>query len=488
MPSRFLLRTLTLALGLTLLFVCAPHARAQDEDDFGDEAPDPVRLFKQGQKAHARAVETKSQEELEKAVEFYEQAIKLDPEFAEAEYQRAAALSLLGRPVEAERGLRRAMELKPDWFLPPAALGEMLARSPGREREAEPLLRKALSIDPHQAPVLLALAEVRQRAGDAREALELVRRATAEDDAATPQMWAVRGDLEKASGDRDSAINSFSRAVRTDPSNVPARYKRAELYVERKDTELAAKDLRRLEEPARSDASLALAVASLYARVEDKASALRVLDAMPEPARSSPDAERLRASLEDVACENTPGSRDKLERLFAADPKNASAAACLGELYRTEDPQRSLDYFKRAAEIEPANVKYATGYAAALVQLRRFPEAAELLRRVVAAAPDNYAAHANYATALYELKLYKEAVAEYNWMAKARPDLAVIYFFIGTAYDHLGEFEDALAAYEAFLAHADASVNQLEIDKVNLRLPTLRNQIKRGEGVKKKKG
>jgi hypothetical protein len=74
---------------------------------------------------------------------------------------------------------------------------------------------------------------------------------------------------------------------------------------------------------------------------------------------------------------------------------------------------------------------------------------------------------------------------EYKWIGQAKPDLAVVYFFIATAHDKLGEYEDALGAYETFLARADAKSNQLEIEKVNLRLPSLRNQIKRGEGAKK---
>jgi hypothetical protein len=69
-------------------------------------------------------------------------------------------------------------------------------------------------------------------------------------------------------------------------------------------------------------------------------------------------------------------------------------------------------------------------------------------------------------------------------LSQARPELAIVHFFIGTAHDRLGEYEDALAAYETFLAAADPSVNRLEIDKVSLRLPSLRNQIKRGEGLK----
>ncbi|PYT00235.1 MAG: hypothetical protein DMF65_08680, partial [Acidobacteria bacterium] len=63
-------------------------------------------------------------------------------------------------------------------------------------------------------------------------------------------------------------------------------------------------------------------------------------------------------------------------------------------------------------------------------------------------------------------------------------ELAVVQFFIATAHDQLGEYEEALDAYEAFLSRADARTNELEIEKVNLRLPSLRKQIKRGEGVK----
>jgi tetratricopeptide (TPR) repeat protein len=134
--------------------------------------------------------------------------------------------------------------------------------------------------------------------------------------------------------------------------------------------------------------------------------------------------------------------------------------------------------------MDPSNADYATGYSSALVQARRFPDAVVVLRRVLAVAPDNYAAHANLATALYALKQYPAALSEYQWLLKAKPDLTVAYYFIATSHDYLGEYEQALAAYEAFVARADPKANQLEIEKVKLRLPTLRRQIKLGEGVK----
>ena len=128
-----------------------------------------------------------------------------------------------------------------------------------------------------------------------------------------------------------------------------------------------------------------------------------------------------------------------------------------------------------------------TGYAAALIQARRFAEATAILRRIISVAPDSYVAHANLATALYEQKRFAESLVEYEWLAHARPEIAATYFFIATAHDYLGEYPEALSAYEKFLAVANAQQNQLEIEKVKLRLPALRNQIKRGEGAKSAK-
>ncbi|MGZ9273038.1 MAG: tetratricopeptide repeat protein, partial [Candidatus Binatia bacterium] len=176
-----------------------------------------------------------------------------------------------------------------------------------------------------------------------------------------------------------------------------------------------------------------------------------------------------------------------LERLLVANPKNAKLFARLGEVTRRSDPQKSAESYRRANEIDPANPKYATGYAAALVQLRRFADAEPILRRVTAAAPNEYAAHANLALALYELKRYAEALPEYEWLAATRPEIAATYFFIATAHDNLGEYEQALDAYEKFLSRADPINNKLDIEKVNLRLPRLRDQISRGQGVKRKK-
>ncbi len=472
------IRRMAFALAFLSALVCAQQ-RAIAQDEFDDDAADPVKLFNKGQDAHAK-------KNYEQAVELYDEALKLRPEFAEVEFQKAGALVALKRTAEAEKSYKRAMEIRPTWALPPAALGLLLARTPGREREAEPPLRRALELDAKNLTAIIALAELRTRSGDAAESVTLWRRAVElkPDDAS---FRAGLGTVEAWAKESDAAMKSFARALALDPSNVEAHLGRADLLIVQGERERALEDLRALEARSKSDWTLALAVANRYGLTGHKEEARRVYDSLPAEARATEDGRRLLAALTDVQCEDTPTFRAQVEKLVASDEKNAPALACLGSLLRTTDPQRSAELYRRANAVDPSNADYAVGYGAALVQLRQFEQAASVLTRVIQLKPEHYEAHANLAAALYEMKLYKQAVSEYKWISQARPGLAIVHFFIGTAHDRLGEYEDALAAYEAFLSAADPSVNRLEMDKVNLRLPSLRNQIKRHEGVKSDK-
>jgi tetratricopeptide (TPR) repeat protein len=448
MPASLRQTLLASLAALLILSACVARVAAQDDDLGGDDSDDPVKVFNRGQDAHSKG-------ELERALKLYDAALKLKPDFAEAEYQKGVALVVLKRLTEAEASLRRAAELKKDWSLPQVALGQLLLRD-GRGRDAEPFLRRAVELDPKNTQTLVALAQLRVSAGANADALKFIRQAT-ETDGANASHWAMRAQLERLAGDREAAASSVARALQLDPRDADALAERAEQRAIAGDVLNAVEDLK---------AALATA---------------------PEV-----DRERLRKRLGAFESQSKIGDCSEsatpaLEEIVKSDPKNASAHNCLGIAYRKHDPQKSLDHFAEALRLAPSNANYATGYAAALVQLRRFAEAATVLRRVVEAKPDLYEAHANLATALDEMKQYDAALVEYKWLGAAKPDLAIIHFFVARDHDLLGEYEQARVEYEAFLASADAERNNLEIEKVKLRLPILRDQIKRGKGVKPKK-
>lgn len=423
----------TRALLLAAAFVLGMAYGVAAQTEFGTDV-DPIKLFEQGQNAHARG-------EYEEALRLYDEALAARPEVPEINYQRGVALVSLKRRAEAEKAFRRAIELRDNWALPYSSLGLLLLadnrndipssaqRTPtSREKEAAAFLSRALELDPKDFQSMIGLARLRAQTNSKPEALALLQRATTYPQA-TADLWMTRARIEREIKDTKAAASSTAEALKLDANNLDARMFRAELFLEVGDTQSLIAELRTIE---------------------------RLLS--PATARNT-TADNAAAYI-------------------------ASVYARLGEESRLKDAGASLDYYHHAVEIEPTNADYSTGYAAALVQARRFPEAVEILRRVIAAARDNYAAHANLAAALDELKRYPEALVEYRWLQEKRPEIAITDFFIARAHDLLGQYAEALTAYEAFLARADPARHSLEIEKINLRLPGLRRQARKAKDGK----
>lgn len=464
---------------LASLCVCLAHAQSNPtQTSDSDEA---VRLFQQGQDAHEAG-------NLKRAIDLYEQAIKLRPEFPEAEFQRAMALMSLKQLPEAEKGFRRAIELQPTWSLPYTVLGKLLT-SLEHYDEAEKLLRQSLTIDENNPVALVALTNLYLRAKASREKFQNLLgdlRSATERNTARADVWVARSKVEIILDDKMAATASLDRALQINEHDNEVLMTRAELRASAGNYEGAIADAVAANLAAPS-VNNTLLLARIYAQAGRTDDARKTLDALDESSKNLPEVVALRTSLQKDCNNSTKEERAATEELLKQQPHNATLLACLGAALRTVDPARSLELYRQAAESDPKNISYATGYAAALVQARRFAEAVVIFRRILAIQPDNFTARTNLATALYELKQYQEAVTEFKALVEAKPDLTVAYYFIATAYDFLGQYPEALAAYQTFLARADAQKNQLEIDKVNLRLPVLRNQVKRGEGVKKGK-
>jgi tetratricopeptide (TPR) repeat protein len=270
---------------------------------------------------------------------------------------------------------------------------------------------------------------------------------------------------------------------------VAALLERADLFTDEKNFDLAIADLKTAAKLKPADKSVMSRLAYVLQQAGKTEEAQAVAKSAGIETQPPADPKSVVGTPEEIEAANSTDpviARKALEKLLEKNPRSAMLLGRLGASYRTIDPARSLEFYRKAAEIQPDAPEYALGYAAALVQARRFAEAAGILRQVVKTSPDNYVAHANLATALYEAKRYPEAIPEYEWILTAKPEISVAHYFIATSHDYLGEYPEALASYEKFLAVADPKTNQLEIDKVKLRLPSLRRQIQLGEGAKKK--
>lgn len=470
-PSRSLRRLST----LTLLFVCGLLLTSQSFAQTTDTPDDFVAVFNQAQDLHEKG-------DLAGAIELYKKAIRAMPEFPEAEYQCGIAQLALGQNSDAERSFRRAIELRPDWSLALSSLGSVLVQN-GQVAEAERTLSKALAFEPQNSSALVAMVDLRlkTKASPAvlNELLDRMINLTSKANP-TPSMWSARAALEAALGKSEAAKASMAYALKADPKNRATLLQAVDLALAGGDV-VRAKDLAKtFESLSPSSDAAKLINAKILAAEGDTDEAIKSLDSITKP---SPSANELRAK---IVASNTTNTADLEKQLET----NANDPIILGRLcsaYRIPDPQKAVEYCRRASEAEPTNVNHAIGFGAALVQARQFDSAVNVLRKVLAVAPDNSTAHANLATALFESKRYQEAKSEYEWLTAKQPNLAIGFYFLAITHDRLNEYMDASANYQQFLRIADPVANKLEIEKVNLRLPALDKLVKDGKSKKNKK-
>jgi predicted Zn-dependent protease len=242
-----------------------------------------------------------------------------------------------------------------------------------------------------------------------------------------------------------------------------------------KDYEKAVTEARALEKRLPDSRNVKLLLARSLAGFGKAEEALKILDNLP----TGSDVEKLRTAIVNSGTQDAA----TLENELTKDPNNINLLANLCRVTRTV-PAKALDYCKRAAQLEPDNIDHAIGYGAALVQAREFAQAIALLRKLSALKPDRRSIHANLATSLFAVDQFELAKKEFEWLIANDPGVPITYYFLAISHDNLGEYRQALENYQQFLKLADLKVNQLEVDKVNLRLPSLQRQIKEGKGKK----
>jgi TolB-like protein/Tfp pilus assembly protein PilF len=164
-----------------------------------------------------------------------EEALRLQPDLAEAHVSRANVLSMLGRAGEAERDFRRALELNPAL----AGGRYFYARhlqGAGRLREAAEMYEDAARNDPEDYPSLCllvsalnGLGEVERARATARRAIEAVERRLrqAPDDA---RALYLGGGTSIFLGERERGLELVGQALELYPEEFTTLYNAACAY------------------------------------------------------------------------------------------------------------------------------------------------------------------------------------------------------------------------------------------------------------------
>jgi tetratricopeptide (TPR) repeat protein len=486
---------------MIVLLIVAIVAMAAETMVSGQNRPvDPAtrvaELFDAGQSAHERG-------ELEKAVGLYAEALRLDPLFWQAEYQRSLAMRSLGRLNEARHGLRRTIEQLSDFegveegrmMLWRARLGlaeveASIGDLAAAEKSYIELTRMAVGRQGLSVGWQAGQAEVSLKLGKLPEALTAVEAAINGGDN-RPATMALRGVILIRLGRVSEGEKWLGESLGRDPANIFALQQRAEMMLNRRDFKAGIADLRELlrlnpQEGARIRPRLAWALA----QNRENAEALRLYREILQTDPANNEVRQAVAALTIEAGESGEAVQ-QLDELIKAEPERADLRAQMGELLIRSQPEKALEQYLMAARLEPARISHRIGVGSALVRLRRMAEAVGVLRTALAMNPPDevaYYAHTNLGTALYELNDFAAAIPEFLWILEHQTDekrIPITLYFLAICLDRTGEYEEAFKIYQEFLNKA-TNVNQLEIDKVKLRLPIIQKQIREGKGRRKK--
>lgn len=451
-------------------------------------------LFDEGQNAHAAG-------KLEDAVKLYSQAITLDATLWQAIYQRAFAYYSLQKFAEAQSSIKNVLEQLKEFSDTPelrqtTAKVEILhgdiAVALQQSAEAETAYRRALELDAKNKRANLGLAQLFINDNNLPEAIAAAQAAIAagEDSAL---VFSLLGNAQFRNKQFDAALTSLTEALRREPNNAQALRDRAEVFLARNDVPHAITDLQALLAQEKNVA-VSLRLASLYRATKQYDEAIKIYQQVIVADAANQDANLALAEvmIESGKAENAIA---QLEALLKAAPTRADLRSQLAVLLLSTQPEKALEQYELAAQQEPNNLNHRIGVGSALVKLKKYDEALARLRPLLAQPLKNeaiYTVRANVATASFELKDYPSAAREYIWMLNylgqkgEQKKAAITTYLLGVCFDRFGDFEQALKAYQQFLSLATPE-QQLEVEKVKLRLPSLQRQIAQGQGIKKKK-
>ncbi len=437
------------------------------------EQIDPIAVFNQAQDLHEKG-------DLAGAIRLYEKAIKVEPSFPEAYYQRGVAELAMKFPADAERSFRRALELRGDWPPPLTSLGSLLLDR-GDATEADKLLSRAVELEPQNSSALIALTELKLNSRSSARTLEgllaLIVKLTDKANT-TASLWSARAALENALAKRRAARGSVAKALLLDIKHRQSLILSAEIAVSDGDLATAKDVVSRLSELFPNSDESKLLRARIFAAEGFLDEASKQLGSLTKPSSATSELSSR------ISQYRTTGVAD-LEKQLEKSPKDGFILGRLCVLYRLINPEKALSFCRQASEAEPENVTHAVGFGAALVQGKQFESAVALFTKILELVPDNLTARANLASAFFQLKRYPEARSSFELLTEAQPKSAGAYFFLGIIHDETGSYMDAMANYQMYLKLADPVQNKLEIEKINLRLPPLQKLIKEGKGKKK---
>ncbi len=363
------------------------------------------------------------------ALKLLSQLNEKEPENAGILFNLGSAQDALDQPGPAEESYRHAIRLNATYLEPHLALGLLLART-GHPAEARGELLAATTSNGGSQPALKArafraLAELDRTKdpAEARDALISALKLSPE----TPEDALLSASLAEQSGDLDAAEKAYQRVLAKSPN----------------------------------DPAASAALARLLVRQDKQAEAVTVLQTALQANPGEPTLTAQLASLY-VHRGDLEQARGLVEPLHAAHPTEPSITRLYARLLsQTGDYATSEPLFATLRRQAPGDAELADDDADALIHLKRFAEAEQLLKAAVRT-PGAFSSKENLGDAAGHLAFAasqnndpETVLQAVSLRATVLPQSPAILFLEAIARDKLHQTKQAQMLYRQFLSVAN---------------------------------
>jgi tetratricopeptide (TPR) repeat protein len=359
------------------------------------------------------------------ALEDFERAYRVDPDYAPLEVYRGNLLLGLEQLSQAEAAFRRAGELAPSLIRPYIGLAKVsLARS--EPDEALHHLEQALKLGPRQGEAHWLLAEAYRRSGNGAAAerhtrvaqglgnleplLDPLREELRWKEGVSIRWRRARSEGYRSQGRLSELVAEWQEAAREYPDSAEVQFELGLAYAESQQFAEAQEHYRRAialqPDHAKAYQNMGTALAAQGKTAE-------ALEALTQALELDPELHEARYNLGGllVGEGQTETGLEHLRQAVAAMPEQADAQLSLAmTLTRLGGVTEALAAFEQLLSVHPDHIRARFEYAVLLARLGRLDEASDAFQIVAYAAPEQVGAHANLVRALQALKQRRKAI------------------------------------------------------------------------------
>jgi len=382
----------------------------------------------------------------EDSVKSYESSLAINPDYSEAHNNLGNVLRDSGQLDEAISSYEQALIIKPDYVEVHYSLG-IIFHELGQFVEAVKSYQQALKINPEFSEAHNNLGNVFKDLGQLDVAVKSYKKALK----INPKFSECHNNLGNAFkdlGQLDEAVKSYQKALEINP-DYPALHNNLGIaFCELRQLNNAVKSFENalIHNPDYIDShnNLGIVFGKLGQMENSVKSYKRAIAINPDYADAYNNIGNVFKDLNQL-----DDAVKSFEKAIEINPHLPEAYNNLGNVFKDRNQlDDAVKCFEKALEIKPSFFEAYNNFGNVFADLEQLDDAVIYFEKAIEINPNFPDAHNNLGNAFKDLERFDEAVKSYETAIAIKPDFAEAYNNLGCVFKDLNQYDNALKSFE----------------------------------------